>query len=663
MAAAHINRVVGQLRRAALGDDGALLERFVVRRDPAAFEALLRRHGPMVLGVCRRVLGNAADAEDAFQATFLVLVRKAASVVPRDRVGNWLYGVACRTAMKARAMNGKRRAREHQAGRRTPAAPEAADAWPDLQAVLDEELERLPEKYRAPVVLCDLEGKTHREAARLLGWPDGTLSTRLTAARRLLAGRLTRRGLALSAGAVAALVAQNAAAGVPSALAQTTLHAATGGGGVSAQVVALTEGVLKAMLIAKLKTVTAVVLGLVLLGAGATGLTYSGDQSVPGAGDKPAEEAPALPRAATGAKPKEAAADRPAKGTIQQIGVVQQVTEFGTVRITLSHEYGVKAGQLFEVYRLKPQPSYLGKVKVVEVAGRACVAQALQPYKGIVAGDLVAESIRPAEEKPSAGQAGDVPHGTVTAQYAGGLYGVSLGHANGASVHQELEVYRSPPKAGDPEQYVGRLRVMESHPDRCLALFLPHPLGGPADDVSPRKPIVGDRVVVAEPRPTAKKDAMAASGARVEEKPAASLMSVRHAAELFLLAVQAGKTDAARSLAVPELPQSAFDLVRNLGKPVPPLAHVQEATSEALAISEPAEMTVNGQTRRGRFVIVLKRWSPNEALDGWVANGWRVAEVHAYDADAALTSLIGFLRRHPAAQPAPPTPSSKKVGF
>src|SRR5436305_671300 len=114
MAAGHINRVVGRLRRAALGgaaeaqSDGQLLDRFVARRESAAFEGLLRRHGPMVLGVCRRILGNDADADDAFQATFLVLVRKAASVRPRERVGNWLYGVACRTAAQAPAVHGKR---------------------------------------------------------------------------------------------------------------------------------------------------------------------------------------------------------------------------------------------------------------------------------------------------------------------------------------------------------------------------------------------------------------------------------------------------------------------------------------------------------------------------------------------------------------------------
>src|SRR5262245_28258587 len=201
MVTGELNGVLRRLRRWARPRDGGgapdaeLLGRYVERQDPAAFEALLVRHGPMVLGVCRRVLASAADAEDAFQATFLVLVRKAASVVPRGMVGNWLYGVAYRTATSAKAMNARRRAKERAAAR-----PEAREEerWTDLRPVLDEEMSRLPEKYRVPVVLCDLEGRTRREAARQLGWPEGTLSTRLRAGRGLLARALGRRGLALA---------------------------------------------------------------------------------------------------------------------------------------------------------------------------------------------------------------------------------------------------------------------------------------------------------------------------------------------------------------------------------------------------------------------------------------------------------------------------------
>ncbi len=170
--------------------DGQLLERFVRQQDEAAFAALVRRHGPMVLGVCRRVLDNAQDAEDAFQATFLVLLRKADSLGRPALLANWLYGVAYRTAMKARA--GVLRRRHHE--RRAASAPRtepAADAGrDDSSALLEAGLHGLPDKYRAPLVLCYLEGKTNAEAARQLGWPVGSMSSRLARGRELLRERL-----------------------------------------------------------------------------------------------------------------------------------------------------------------------------------------------------------------------------------------------------------------------------------------------------------------------------------------------------------------------------------------------------------------------------------------------------------------------------------------
>jgi RNA polymerase sigma factor (sigma-70 family) len=283
-----MNHVMRYLRKVALREgrdspsDGQLLEDFLRKRDEAAFETLLRRHGPMVLGVCRRTLHNAHDAEDAFQATFLVLVRKASTIRPREMVGNWLYGVACRTAMKARAMNTKRRIRESQAaGMGRPEDP-ATPTHEEMLKHLDAEVSRLPDKYRLPLVLCELQGKSRKEAARLLGLPEGTLSWRLAWARKTLARRLSRHGAPLSAGALtAALSCDAASAGVPAALlnltARTALQVAAGrtltAGAVSAQVVTLTEGVLKAMLLSKLKVLWPVVL-LVAIGAGATGLAY-----------------------------------------------------------------------------------------------------------------------------------------------------------------------------------------------------------------------------------------------------------------------------------------------------------------------------------------------------------------------------------------------------
>jgi RNA polymerase sigma factor (sigma-70 family) len=277
MPTSQMSRVLQQLRGATLRRDGAsltdaqLLGYFLERRDEAAFAALVYRHGPMVWGVCRRVLRNHHEAEDAFQATFLVLVHKAASVVPRQMVGNWLYGVARQTAVRARAAAAKRHFRERQAMAMSDPTTEAPDLWDDLELLLDEELSRLPDKYRAPVVLCDLEGKSRREAAAQLGWREGTVSGRLARARAMLARRLVRRGLTVSGGALAALLVGNAAtASAPaSAVTSTIRSAALVAAGRSAAalppaVADLTRGVLKAMFLTRLKIATTVLLFVVL---------------------------------------------------------------------------------------------------------------------------------------------------------------------------------------------------------------------------------------------------------------------------------------------------------------------------------------------------------------------------------------------------------------
>jgi RNA polymerase sigma factor (sigma-70 family) len=284
MATGLMSSIVPHLRRAALLDDGGgvtdgqLLESFLARRDEAAFAALVRRHGPMVLGVCRRVLRNPHDAEDAFQATFLVLVRKAASLRQPELVGNWLYGAAHRAALETKAAHASRRARERQV-RQVPEreAHAATDVWQDWRPLLDRELDRLPDKYRVPVVLCELEGRKRKEVACQLGIPEGTLSSRLATARRMLARRLARAGLTLSGGAVAAALAPHAAsAGVPGSLAISTVRAATAvaagstaTGAVSTQVAALAEGVMKAMFVIQLRKALAFLLTVgILLGGG-----------------------------------------------------------------------------------------------------------------------------------------------------------------------------------------------------------------------------------------------------------------------------------------------------------------------------------------------------------------------------------------------------------
>src|SRR5262245_29662888 len=214
-------------RHAAESPEHALLEAFLVRRDGTAFEAIVQRHGPMVLGVCRRLLAREEDVEDAFQATFLILARKAGTIRKRESLACWLHGVARRVACRARADEARRR-RHERAVLPAPATDAPADpALRELRALIDDELDRLPEKYRAPALLCYLEGKTNEEAAEHLGWPVGTVKGRLSRARELLHGRLTRRGLALSAGAFATLLpALSASAPVAAGLTAATVQAA-----------------------------------------------------------------------------------------------------------------------------------------------------------------------------------------------------------------------------------------------------------------------------------------------------------------------------------------------------------------------------------------------------------------------------------------------------
>jgi RNA polymerase sigma factor (sigma-70 family) len=251
------------LREGAGLSDGQLLKDYLSQQDEVALAVLVRRHGPMVWGVCRRVLSDFHDAEDAFQATFLVLVRRAASIASPDLLANWLYGVAHQTAMKARATAAKRKDRERQVTDMPEPAFVEGERWDDLQPLLDRELSRLPSIYRVVIVLCDLEGKTRKEAARTTGLPKGTIRSRLARARAALARRLSQRGVVLSGGALAVALARSVSvAAVPSSVVCSTISAAklvaagraAALAGVSARVVALTEGVLKAMKMSKLKT-------------------------------------------------------------------------------------------------------------------------------------------------------------------------------------------------------------------------------------------------------------------------------------------------------------------------------------------------------------------------------------------------------------------------
>ena len=302
MPSSEMDDLVSQLRGIAEHQggaltDGQLLEAFVARGDGPAFETLVRRHASMVHGVCRRVVGNGHDADDAFQATFLVFVRKARTIVPREFVGNWLYGVAYRTALKARFLT----ARRHLLERRMTEIPQSKTTLDDraeLLHLLDRELERLPAKYRLPIVLCDLECRTRRDAARQLGLPVGTLSGRLTTAHRLLLKRLARHGLVVSGTALSAALAEQADAGVSFEVISSTIRAAAlfaDGSAASAGIVpckaaSLAEGVLKTMLLSKIKLASAMLASVVIIGAGL--MAYEGQGS---GRAQPPRESPATP--------------------------------------------------------------------------------------------------------------------------------------------------------------------------------------------------------------------------------------------------------------------------------------------------------------------------------------------------------------------------------
>jgi RNA polymerase sigma factor (sigma-70 family) len=258
--------------------DALLLDRFVDQWDQAAFGDLVRRHGPMVLGVCRRIIGDPHAAEDAFQATFLLLVRKAGSVRKRGSVGPWLYGVARRVALEARGAASRGRVP-------APLDPEVARVddhegleRDELHAALHEELGRLPEKYRAPIVLCYIEGLPHEAVARQLGWPLGTVRTRIARGRDLLGARLTRRGVAPAAVLLALGLLPKTAAAVSARLVEATVRAAARvaagervpQGEVPAGVADLEKKVRKAMHLTRLRWAMAFALAVVVIGAGVT---------------------------------------------------------------------------------------------------------------------------------------------------------------------------------------------------------------------------------------------------------------------------------------------------------------------------------------------------------------------------------------------------------
>jgi len=266
-----------------------LMQRLVVEKDATAMAVLIERFGGMVWGICRRVLPTDEDAEDAFQAVFLVLVKKAVTIRKKEAVGSWLHGVAFRTAMKARRDLRHRRRLDSKAKppAATPSPPSVASCQ-ELHRILDEEVERLPAKLKAPFVLCCLEGMSRAEAAGELDWSAALVASRLARARQQLQRRLVRRGVTLSATlTLLALSQQTAAAAAPALLVQATISslAAAGTGQTAAALspaaVTLAQGVLRSVAVAKLKVVTAVVLTLSVAVGGAAIATNQGEPLAP----------------------------------------------------------------------------------------------------------------------------------------------------------------------------------------------------------------------------------------------------------------------------------------------------------------------------------------------------------------------------------------------
>jgi RNA polymerase sigma factor (sigma-70 family) len=354
VATASITGFLQTLRRQeASPTDAQLLEGFRAYHDEGAFEALVRRHGPMVLGVCRLILRNHHDAEDAFQATFLVLACKAGSVRRRHSVASWLHGVAYNVALNLRGRALRRRRKEKEAAA-MPKCDATSDSWRQLEPWLDGAVRALPDKYRAAVVLCDLEGKSRKEAARQLGLPEGTVASRLARARQILSRCLARHGLALSATAVAVTLSQSpVSACVPPDLARSLarmapLVAAGQAGIVSARVAGLTHGVLKAMFLTQLKIASAVVLVLALLAIGATFCPSAASPQTGGSGATPAPQ-PAQTGGSTAKKPVDPAsgqsadeesrqkskAAEPITITIPQVVIDEVDLKYKTISVTI----------------------------------------------------------------------------------------------------------------------------------------------------------------------------------------------------------------------------------------------------------------------------------------------------------------------------------------
>jgi RNA polymerase sigma factor (sigma-70 family) len=331
--------------------DAQLLARFAARRDETAFAELLQRHGGMVLGVCRRLLGDRHEAEDAFQATFLVLARKAGAGGWRDSVAGWLQAVARRVALKARSAAARRRHRVAELTEEPCARQPEEEAWADVRPVLDEELSRLPESYRTPLVLCYLEGKTNEEAARLLGRPVGTVWYQLSRGREMLRRRLGRRGVQLTAAALSVPLAGSTVQAVVPETLLATAAAAIVAGAVAAPVALLAKGVLQDMFWTRLTIVIGwIVLALAGLGAGA--VAYG---ALPGG----TEDSPA----GRNVTPQPAASGKPETQPVQKGKTVPASAPVAARLVAKKYRYELDRGGLSE-------EEYAKRIKEGAKAGR-----------------------------------------------------------------------------------------------------------------------------------------------------------------------------------------------------------------------------------------------------------------------------------------------------
>ena len=304
--------------------DGELLSRFTTGCDESAFRALVRRHAPMVFRVCRGVLRAEHDVEDAFQATFLVFAKKAVAIQKSESVGSWLFGVAHRVAMKLKTGAARRRAHESAVEQPSTANPLTELTIREAQQILDEELARLPERFRAPLILCCIEGLTRDEAAKQLHWTPGTLKSRLERARGLLRARLARRGLTVPAALLASLLGSTAQA-VPPRLVDAVAEAGTGGAAikVSAAAVAAADEMVRAMALSKIKLAVAVLVAAVFVGAVVAAGVFASEPpaapNVPAPVDQPAVK----PQLAQAPAPRV----RPERWSVEFANAVTQVCE------------------------------------------------------------------------------------------------------------------------------------------------------------------------------------------------------------------------------------------------------------------------------------------------------------------------------------------------